>query len=104
MDHLVVYPETMKANLARSRGLIFSEGIMLKLVRKGLSREDAYALVQRVSFRALKGKKELEAVLLKDQSILRYLRPKEIQEVFNLTHCLRHVDEIFRRVFGGQKT
>lgn len=102
MDHLVVYPETMKANLERSRGLVFSEGVMLKLVRKGLNREDAYALVQRVSFRALKGKKELEAVLLKDQSILRYLRPKEIREVFDLTHCLRHVDEIFRRVFGGK--
>ena len=104
MDQLVVYPETMKTNLARSRGLIFSEGIMLKLVRKGLSREDAYALVQRVAFRALKGKKELKEDLLQDQSVLRYLRPKEIQEVFNLTHCLRHVDEIFRRVFGGQKT
>jgi adenylosuccinate lyase len=102
MDHLVVYPETMKANLERSRGLVFSEGVMLKLVRKGLNREDAYALVQRVSFRALKGKKELEAVLLKDQSIIRYLRPKEIREVFDLTHCLRHVDEIFHRVFGGK--
>jgi len=102
VDQLIVYPEAMKANLERMRGLVFSEGVMLKLIRKGLSREGAYALVQRAAFRALKGKKEFQAILLQDQSVLNHLKPKEIQECFDLSHCLRHADEIFRRVFRGK--
>jgi adenylosuccinate lyase len=100
VDHLVVYPQNMEKNLKKSQGLIFSEGVMLRLVRKGLSREEAYALVQRAAFQALRSRKEFEFVLLKDRSVLRYLKPKEIQECLDLRHSLRHVDTIFRRVFG----
>jgi adenylosuccinate lyase len=103
VDHLVVYPEAMKANLKRTRGLIYSEGVMLRLVKKGLSREEAYALVQKAAFRALQGKKEFQSVLLKDRSILRYLKPREIQQCLDLSHSLRHVNAIFRRVFGREK-
>jgi adenylosuccinate lyase len=101
VDRLVVYPQAMKANLERTGGLIFSEGVMLKLVQKGLSREQAYALVQKIAFRALSGKKEFQAVLLKDPLVLKYLKPKEIRECLDLWHCLRHVDAIFGRVFGS---
>ncbi len=103
VDHLVVYPEAMKANLERTRGLIFSEGVMLRLVQKGLSREEAYGLVQAAAFRALRGKKDFQAVLLKDRSILPHLKPREIQQCLDLSHSLRYVKAIFRRVFGKEK-
>jgi len=99
VEHLVVYPEAMKTNLERTRGLIFSEGVMLRLVQKGLSREEAYGLVQKAAFRALRGKKDFQAVLMKDPLILRYLKPKEIQQCLDLSHSLRYVKAIFRRVF-----
>jgi adenylosuccinate lyase len=99
VEHLVVYPEAMKANLERTRGLIFSEGVMLRLVQKGLSREEAYGLVQKAAFRALRGKKDFQAILMKDHSILGYLKPKEIQQCLDLSHSLRYVKAIFRRVF-----
>jgi adenylosuccinate lyase len=97
---LVVYPGTMKANLEKSRGLVFSEGILLRLVQKGLSREEGYALVQKAAFRALAGRQKFEKVLLEDGDIRRHLGQAEIRESLNLRHVLRHVDEIFRRVFG----
>jgi adenylosuccinate lyase len=103
VDRLVVYPAAMKDNLEKTGGLIFSEGVMLRLVQKGLSREEAYALVQKVAFRALSGEKEFQAVLLKDPLILKHLKPKEIQECLDLSHSLRYVDVIFRRVFGKAK-
>ncbi len=102
VDHWVVYPAAMKGNLERTRGLIFSEGVMLRLVQKGLSREEAYALVQKAAFRSLQEGKEFQAVLLQDSSILGHLKPKEIQECFKLSHSLRYVDAIFRRVFRGE--
>jgi len=103
VERLVVYPEAMKANLERTRGLIFSEGVMLRLVQKGLSREEAYGLVQKAAFRALRGKKDFQAVLMKDHSILRHLKPKEIQQCLDLSRSLRYVKAIFRRVFGKEK-
>lgn len=102
VDHLVIYPQTMAANLKITRGLIFSEGVMLKLIQKGLSREQAYALVQKAAFRTLHRKKDFQSILLQDRSIRVYLLPKEIQECFDLSHSLRCVDEIFRRVFRGK--
>jgi adenylosuccinate lyase len=103
MDQLVVYPENMMANLERSRGMIYSEGVLLKLVQKGLSREEAYALVQKAAFQALDGKRQFQSVLLSDRSIRKVLKPGEVRRCFDLGHALGHVDEIFARVFGKQK-
>jgi len=103
MDQLVVYPENMKANLARTRGMIYSEGVLLKLLQKGLTREEAYALVQKAAFRVMGGKKDFQSILLKDRAILRHLKPKEIRECLDLSHSLRHVDQIFERVFGKKR-
>lgn len=99
VDNLVIYPQAMQGNLKITRGLAFSEGVMLKLVQKGLSREQAYALVQKAAFRTLEGKKDFKNVLLKDRQILAHLKPGEIHECFNPSHVLRHVDAIFERVF-----
>ena len=103
LDQLVVYPERMKNNLEKTRGMVYSEGILLKLVQKGLTREEAYALVQKAAFQVLGGKKDFKSILLKDRAILGHLKPKEIQECLDLSHSLRHVDTIFRRVFGNSR-
>ena len=83
-----------------THGLVFSEGVMLKLVQKGLSREDAYSLVQKAAFQARPEKKDFAEILLQDQQILKYLSKEEIKECFNLAHYFRHVETIFARVFG----
>ena len=103
MDQLVVYPENMMANLEKTRGMIYSEGILLKLVQKGLTREEAYALVQKAAFRVMEGKRDFRGILLKDRAILRHLKAKEIRECLDLSHSLRNVDTIFKRVFVNSR-
>jgi adenylosuccinate lyase len=83
--------------------MIYSEGVLLKLVQKGLTREEAYALVQKAAFRVMEGKKDFQHILLKDRAIIRHLKPKEIRECLDLSHSLRHVDQIFERVFGKNR-
>jgi adenylosuccinate lyase len=101
VDRLIVYPERMKANLGLTRGLIFSEAVLLKLVEKGLTREQAYALVQRNAMKAWEeGKQDFQSCLLKDAELLRHLKPQEVKDCFNLKKQLAQVDFIFRRVFS----
>ena len=99
IDGLVIYRENLKANLERSGGLIFSEGLLLKLIEKGLTREDAYARVQKAAFQALAEKRNFQEVVVDDKEIGKHLDREEIEAVFDLRHVLRHVDTIFRRVF-----
>ena len=99
--NLIVYPERMKENLDRSRGLIFSEPILLLLARKGLAREEAYKMVQRNAMEVWNTPGlQFPDKILKDKDILKYLSAKELKAAFDLDHQLRHVDYIFRRVFG----
>ena len=100
MEKLIVYPKRMEENLNRSRGLIFSESVLLLLTRKGVSREEAYKIVQRNAMEVWKGRESFKEVLLKDPEIRKNLTLDEIEEVFNLNHQLRYVDFIFQRVFG----
>ncbi|MBW1679237.1 MAG: adenylosuccinate lyase [Deltaproteobacteria bacterium] len=101
IEKLIVYPERMKANLQQSRGLIFSETILLILTRKGISREEAYRMVQGGAMEVWKSNQSFKDVLLKDPGILKHLTPGEIEEAFDLDHQLRYLDFIFERVFGG---
>jgi len=99
--NLVVYPERMKENLERSRGLVFSESILLMLARKGLAREEAYKMVQRNAMEVWNSKDlQFKEKIAGDKEILKHLSPKEIEEACDLDHQLRHVDFIFQRVFG----
>jgi len=101
VDRLIVYPGRMKANLGLTRGLIFSEAVLLKLVEKGLTREQAYALVQRNAMKAWEeGQQDFQSCLLKDAEVLRHLKPPEVKDCFNLKKQLAQVDFIFRRVFS----
>ena len=96
-----VFQDRMKANLELSRGLIFSEAVLLKLVDKGVTREEAYAIVQRNAMKAWEGKGEFKEALLVDRDLRGYLSAEEIEGVFDVSHALRWVDESYARVFSS---
>jgi adenylosuccinate lyase len=97
---LVVYPERMRDNLERSRGVIFSGQVLLELARRGITREEAYSWVQRSAMRSFDERRSFKELLLADSDITRVLSPEEIEKAFDLDEQLRNVDAIFARVFG----
>lgn len=99
VDRLLVYPEAMKANMAKTGGLIFSQRVLLALVDKGVVREDAYRWVQRNAMaRWLEGA-DFKTNVVNDPDIKQYLSPAEIEECFDASYHLRHIDTIMAR-FG----
>src|SRR5690606_37666745 len=100
LDGLQVYPENMKRNLWLTRGLIFSQKVLLKLVEKGLSREDAYRLVQENAMRTWRGEGDFRELLSGDRAVSAALTPGELDECFDETADLKNVDRIFERVFA----
>jgi adenylosuccinate lyase len=99
LGNLAVYPENMRRNLEKSGGAIFSERILLKLVGKGLARDQAYRMVQRHALKAGKQGGELKRELLGDPEIRHYLSAADIEDALDLKHYLKNVDAIFKRVF-----
>lgn len=97
---LSVYPERMKGNMGRSYGLYNSQNVLIKLTEKGMSREEAYAVVQKNAMLSWKAKKEFKGLLLKDKGIKKYLSAKDINDIFELKHYFKNIDYIFERVFG----
>jgi len=100
IEHLIVYPENMKANLEKMGGLIHSESILLLLTKKGLSREEAYAVVQRNAMQVWEKGADFRTLLAQEDMIKRLLSPEELDHAFDVRSHLKHVDDIFRRVFG----
>src|SRR5690606_5926996 len=100
IENLVVYPENMRRNLDRYRGLIHSQRILLALTQAGVSREDAYRLVQRNAMKVWEQGKDFLEELLADEEVRAALGEAGIREKFDLGYHTRHVDTIFRRVFG----
>jgi adenylosuccinate lyase len=100
IETMFVYPERMRENLELLRGLIFSGQLLLDLVEKGAQREEAYGWVQRNAMRVWKTREDFKSLVERDPDIARYLRPREIEKTFSLDRQLRHVDAVFRRVFG----
>jgi len=99
MEGLVVYPENMLTNLVKTKGLIFSQGVLLELMHKGLSRQKAYDLVQRIAMKTWRESINFKEALLKDKEVLRFLGQKELDKIFDLDYYLRNVNKIFSRVF-----
>ena len=99
---MVVYPERMRENLERSRGVVFSGTVLLELARRGVSREEAYEWVQRNAMRAFHERREFKALLLADPDVTRVLPPAEMERAFDLDEQLKHVNHIFDRVFEAQ--
>ncbi len=101
IDKLLVYPANMQKNLDRLGGLVHSQRVLLALTQKGASREDAYKLVQRNAMPVWRGEGDFLQLLKKDTEVKKYLTEAEIEEQFDLGYHLKHVDTIFKRVFGG---
>ena len=100
LDGLVVHPEKMLANLNITKGLIFSQQVLLKLAQKGVERQKAYEMVQRNALRVWAEDVEFKELILNDQEIMGYLDRDEVDEIFDLKAHLKNVDYIFQRVFG----
>jgi adenylosuccinate lyase len=98
---MVVYPERMRQNLDRSRGVVFSGTVLLELAKKGISREQAYEWVQRNAMRSFHEQQDFKQLLLADADVTGVLPPADIELAFDLHEQFRHVDEVFARVFGA---
>ena len=98
---MVVYPDRMLENLNRSRGVVFSGQVLLELARRGISREQAYEMVQRNAMRSFHEHQDFKSLLLADAEVTNVLPAAEIEKAFDLKEQLRNVDTVFSRVFGG---
>lgn len=102
LDKLTVYPENMRRNLELTGGLFFSQQVMLTLTHKGLSREEAYRLVQKNAMQVWQEGGQLQERLKQDKEVSRHLSAAEIESIFDLNYHLKHVDSIFKRVFATE--
>ncbi len=100
MDKLVVYPERMLANLNMTHGVIFSQIVLLSLIEKGTTREDAYAIVQKNAMKSWHEGVEFKTLLAQDETVRKYLSEKDLDGIFNVKNFLKNLDFIFNRVFG----
>ncbi len=101
IEKLIVYPENMQRNLDRLGGLIHSQRVLLALTQKGVSREDSYAWVQRNAMPVWRGQGDFLTLLKADKDVAKALTAAELEALFDLGYHTRHVDTIFKRVFGA---
>jgi len=100
MDKLVVYPEKMLANLHMTHGVVFSQMVLLALIEKGVTREEAYAIVQKNAMQSWQEGQEFKSLLHKDAAVAKYLKEKDLTALFNVNNFLKNLNFIFNRVFG----
>jgi adenylosuccinate lyase len=101
IDKLLVYPENMQKNIDQMGGLIFSQRVLLALTQAGVSRESAYTIVQRNAMEVWNGKGELLNLLKKDSDVIKNLSEDTLMSLFDMAYHTKHVDTIFKRVFGN---
>jgi adenylosuccinate lyase len=100
IEKLVVYPGTMQRNLDRLGGLVHSQRVLIALIQKGVAREDAYRLVQRNAMKVWGGESDFLTLLKADKDVRKHLGEAELKANFDLAYHFKHVDTIFKRVFG----
>ncbi len=98
VEKLIVNEDKMLQNMGVSKGLVYSQHVMLELIKKGASRMEAYDIIQGVSLEAYKGKKEFKDLLQGSEEVKKYMTKKEIENCFSLEYHLRHIDTIFKNV------
>src|SRR3989304_3025668 len=103
VEKLVVYPDMMLKNLEMTKGLIFSQMVLLRLVEKGVSREGAYAIVQRNAMKSWELDRDFKKLLFEDGEVMSYLEPQELESLFKNENFIKHVDFIFDRIFGDEQ-
>ena len=100
VEKLVIYPDNMLANMNKFRGLVMSQRVLLALTQAGVSREDSYRLVQRNAMKVWEKGADFKTELLADPEVTATLTPAQIEEKFDIGYHTKHVDTIFKRVFG----
>lgn len=98
LDGLLVYPKNMIASLAKTKGLIYSQRILLELMKKGLTREAAYEIIQRCAMQVWQETSDFRDILNRDRKVRKYLKPKEIDACFDIKYYTRHTDKVFKNV------
>src|SRR3989338_812222 len=98
LDGLLVYPKNMIARLGKTKGLIYSQRVLLELMKKGLTREAAYEIIQHCAMQVWQETSEFKDVLYRDRKVRKYLRPSEIDACFDIKYYTRHRDLIYKRV------
>ena len=93
-----VYPETMFANVEKTRGLVFSQRVMLALIDKGLSRDEAYKITQTASMESWEGGQDFRDLLRQNDSVAQHLTPEELETLFDYTYYTRYIDDSFKRI------
>ncbi len=101
IENLVVYPETMRKNLEKLGGLVNSQRVLIALTQKGVSREDAYAIVQRSALAQWRGEGDFRRLLGADEAVASKLTSEELDSLFDLSYHCKNVDKIFSRVFSS---
>jgi adenylosuccinate lyase len=101
VEKLVIYPAAMQRNLDLFGGLVHSQRVLLALTQAGMAREEAYQTVQRNAMKAWETRGDLLALLKQDPGVTAKLKPAELEALFDLGYHFKHVDAVFRRVFGG---
>lgn len=101
IDSLIVYPENMRRNLERTKGLVFSQRLLLELIREGASRDEAYEIVQRNAMVSWREGKDFKESMLSDTGAKKFLSESQIDSCFDYEYYLRHVDKIFARLGLG---
>lgn len=103
IENLVLYPENMDKNLNQLQGLVFSQRVLLALTQKGVSREDAYSLVQRNAMKVWEQGKNFKEELSNDKDVTKHLSSKDINELFDIKYHTKNVDKIFADVFSAHQ-
>jgi adenylosuccinate lyase len=98
LEGLLVYPKNMINNLSKTRGLIYSQRILLELMKKGLTRDDAYEIIQRCAMQVWQETSDFRDVLKRDRKLRKYMTPSAIDACFDIKYYIRHRDKIFKRV------
>ena len=98
LDGLLVYPKNMIASLSKTKGLIYSQRVLLELMKKGLAREAAYDIIQRCAMQVWQETSDFKEILNRDRKVRKYLKPGQIDACFDVKYYTRHTDAIFKRV------
>jgi len=98
LDGLLVYPKNMILSLSKTRGLIYSQRVLLELMKKGLAREAAYEIIQRCAMQVWQETSDFKEILNRDRKVRKYLKPSQIEACFDVKYYTRHTDSIFKRV------
>ena len=98
VDKLIVYPENMRKNIDKTHGLVFSQSVLLALTKKGMKREDAYRIVQSHAMNVWQDGKSFRTVLEADPEVKKFLNGKELDDAFDGTKSVKHVDYVFERL------